>query len=218
MCLLLGACETVIRAKVETFRNSSNALPLGTVRIEPADASLDASLEFKHYRDKLAERLMQLGYDVVEADNSEYIATLAYAVSRQEKDRPSSRVVVGGHFGYYSHYPRGSIFITDFNAKEFEYVRDVSLSLSESIAPSQTEISNTNSQVAKTIIEMRATSVGHCEHLTVVYDEMLEAIFSNMSRSNGSIDTVKVKGELRCPWVFFAKYEILRDKILVISH
>lgn len=192
--VLLSACESIIRAKVETFRDASLGLPKGTIAVQPGDTSLNDSLEFKHYADLLAERLRDIGYDVVLTGEAEYLATLAYAVSRQEKDSPSSRVVVGGHFGYYSHYPRGSIYISDFNSKEFEYVREVSLSISKSNAPNEKEDVSSSK-----ILEMRATSVGHCEHLTVVYDEMLEAIFSNMNRTNGSIDRVKVAGELRCP-------------------
>ncbi|MFL0808781.1 MAG: hypothetical protein K6L76_00050 [Agarilytica sp.] len=210
-CLILSSCESVIRAKVETFRDTNAGLPTGTIVVRSGDEALNDSLEFKHYRDRLAQRLQEVGYTVQKEGPSEYLATLAYAVSRQEKDRPSSRVVLGGHFGYYSHYPRGSILITDFNGQEFEYVREVSLSIarSDSGSTSDTASSNTTKPaeakpitikpINKKILEMRATSVGHCKHLTVVYDEMLHAIFSNMNRSNGSIDSVKVKGELRCP-------------------
>ncbi len=49
------------------------------------------------------------------------------------------------------------------------------------------------------MLQVKASSVGHCKHMNVVFDEMLTAIFQNLERANGSVEKVKVKGDARCP-------------------
>ena len=49
------------------------------------------------------------------------------------------------------------------------------------------------------ILQVNASSKGRCRHLTVVFDEILDAIFSNLLRENGSVEEVVIKGDVRCP-------------------
>ncbi len=187
LLISLSACQSIVRTDVSTFRSSEAALPIGTIFITGKDEAESKSLEFTYYRDKLAERLRALGYTPVDVSEAKFKAVLSYGVLRQEKDEPHSRVVIGGTFGYYPYYPHGSILVTDLNDTEFEFVRDVSLSI-ESLGDEK-----------RKIIEIKASSVGHCEHLTVVYDEILDAIFSDVLRPNGSVQKVRIEGEARCP-------------------
>ncbi|MFL0802083.1 MAG: hypothetical protein K6L81_00050 [Agarilytica sp.] len=187
LLISLSGCQSIVRTDVSTFRSNDAALPVGTILITGKNEEESKSLEFNYYRDKLAERLSVLGYTPVDSSDAKFKAVLSYGVLRQEKDEPHSRVVIGGTFGYYPYYPHGSILVTDFNDTEFEFVRDVSLSI-ESLGEGQSKI-----------IEIKASSVGHCEHLTVVYDEILDAIFSNVLRPNGSVQKVRIEGEARCP-------------------
>ncbi len=187
LLISLSACQSIVRTDVSTFRSSEVALPVGTILITGKDEKESTSLEFKYYRDKLAERLSGLGYTPVDTADAAFKAVLSYGVLRQEKDEPHSRVVIGGTFGYYPYYPHSSILVSDFNDTEFEFVRDVSLSI-ESLSEKNIKV-----------IEIKASSVGHCEHLTVVYDEILDAIFKDVLRPNGSVQKVRVEGEARCP-------------------
>ncbi|MFL0799991.1 MAG: hypothetical protein K6L80_06065 [Agarilytica sp.] len=183
----LSACQSIVRTDISTFRSSDTALPVGTILITGKDASESKSLEFRYYRNKLAERLAALGYTPVDSADAKFKAVLSYGVLRQEKDEPQSRVIIGGTFGYYPFYPRGSILVSDLNDTEFEFVRDVSLSI-ESLGDEKSKV-----------IEIKASSIGRCEHLTVVYDEILDAIFSDVLRPNGSVQKVRVEGTARCP-------------------
>lgn len=219
-------CQSIVRTDISTFRDEGAISALGTIRItserltETAEGNFvgqkhgsgdeniskdvkreavdeadrkttdkvdSDSLEFSYYKDKLASRLQSAGYTFTDADDSEYLARLSYGVIRQEKDEPSSRVVIGGHFGHYLHYPHSPVFLSDFDNPKFEYVRELSFGV-ERLGDSPAKI-----------IQIKATSIGKCEHLTVVYDEMLEAVFSNLYRANGSVVKVSVKGDARCP-------------------
>lgn len=184
--VFLVACQSVVRTNIETFRDEKRDFSAGSIRIVSEDEVENPSLEFRYYRDKLEAKLAQTGYQPTESKDAEFIAKLGYRVSRQEKDRPNSRVVVGGHIGGF--YPRSSILISDNIGSEFEYIREISLTIDQS-------------QDSKTsrVVQVKATSMGRCEHLTVVYDEMLDAIFSQLIRPNGSVVNVSVKGDLKCP-------------------
>lgn len=191
LCLSLGACQSIVRTDIETFRANETALKAGRVLIVPMEKwqSSGDSLEFKFYRDKLAAKLQSLGLTPVNTGDAEYLAKLGYRVSRQEKDDPHSRVLIGGHVGYGRFYPSTSLVLTDLNRERYEYVREVGLAL---------ETFENNADASK-LVQVKATSIGGCQHLTVVYDEMLDAIFKDLWRENGSVVNVKTKGSARCP-------------------
>ncbi len=188
-CLAVIGCQSIVRSDVSTFRSEETALGEGSIYVKPGNKEATESLEFRFYRDKLAKRLQRAGYTLAEKGAAQYEATLNYGVIRQEKDKPDTRVVVGGFWGYYPHYPRGSMLITDASGAEFEFVREVNLRIDRIVSGDARE----------PVLEVKAASIGHCEHLTVVYDEMLEAIFSDLKRPNGSVVKVAVEGEARCP-------------------
>lgn len=183
----LLACASLVRTDISTFSKDSSSISTGTIRVIAADKDETESLEFDYFKGKLENRLQSAGYTPVDSDDAEFIATLSYGVIRQEKDKPSSRVVIGGHFGHYPHYPHAPVFLSDFDYEEFEYVRELSLNIEGS------------QETSTKLLQIKATSIGQCEHLTVVYDEMLEAIFRNLHRANGSVEKVLVRGEARCP-------------------
>ncbi len=196
LCLAMTACQSIVRSDVSTFREEGAVLGEGTIFVSAADAvnaddkATTESLEFRFFKDKLTKRLQRAGYVPADKGTAQYHATLSYGVIRQEKDKPDTRVVIGGHFGYYPHYPRGSLLITDVSGTEFEYVREVNV-LIDRVA------SGTNDSAP--VLQVKAISLGRCEHLSVVYDEMLEAIFADLNRPNGSVVKVSVKGEANCP-------------------
>ncbi len=186
LSLTLAACQPVVRTNIETFNDENRNFSAGSIRVVGEDEPENPSLEFRYYKDKLEAKLADAGYQPTDAGDTSYLARLGYSVSRQEKNRPSSRVVIGGHIGGF--YPRSSILISDRIGNDFEYIREISLTLDEVVEGEDVRV-----------VQVKATSVGQCEHLTVVYDEMLEAIFTQLMRPNGSIVNVSVKGDVKCP-------------------
>ncbi len=191
VCLLgLSACESTVRTQIQTFRNDAAGAALsGKVYIAPAGGEKDNSLEFDFYRKKLAQRLAAIGLTETDKASADYIATLGYGVSRQEKDRPNTRVYVSGYWG---HYPRSGLIMGENLGSEYEFVRELSFKIDRNDGSSE-------QKPAEKIVQILATSEGACQHLSVVYDEMLEAIFANLWRANGSLVTLTVKGDAKCP-------------------
>jgi len=191
-CLLITACQSAVRTDIATYRDEQLTLIPGSVRVVPDSEETSETLEFRYFKDKLEIRLGAAGFRAVEAETADYTARLGYSVSRQEKDKPNSRVFIGGHVGYYGgygHYPRGSVLIAD-GGDEFEYVRELAIAIDRAPAADGE---------AKQLLQVKATSVGRCEHLTVVYDEMLDAVFNNLMRADGSVEKVTINGDTRCP-------------------
>lgn len=199
---VLAGCQSAVRTSIITYANPALATTPGSIKVVPA-AGLQDNLEFKHFKKGMEARLAKQGYQPTDADNAEFRAELNYAVSRQEKNNPRSRVMLGGHLGYYSHHPGGAVLITDDGGREYEYVREVSFAISKSAATKKAETQSSENKTpvepANEIVRVNASSTGSCQYLTVVYDEMLDAIFSNLMRPDGSVVNLRVKGETRCP-------------------
>ncbi|VUD56816.1 hypothetical protein TDB9533_02413 [Thalassocella blandensis] len=190
LILLLGACQSSVRTDIQTYRNETAGIPAaGTVYIKPASGEEHVSLEFEFYKKKLAGRLKALGLEQTENKQADYLATLGYAVSRQEKDEPSKRVFISGYYGY-APYPGRGMVTADTYGSDFEYLREVSLTLDKN--------TQQKAEAKDKIVQVIATSEGECQHLSVVYDEILDAIFSNLWRANGSLMRMTVKGEAKC--------------------
>lgn len=185
--LVLTACQPVVRTQIQTFHSESETLAAGNVFIAPAGGEDMDTLEFQYYRNILATKLAQIGLQSSSKAEATYLATLGFAVSRQEKDKPSSRVFVSGFWG---RYPHSGVVLSDDLGPDFEYVREISLTIDKK-APPAAEKSQ--------LLQVRASSEGACQHVSVVFDEMLDAIFQDLWRANGSVVSVKVKGEASCP-------------------
>lgn len=186
-CLLM-ACQSMVSTDIETFRDERVSFEKGTIKVVPVDKEIEESLEFRHFKVKLEERLNAMGYQTVQDGQSEYRAKLGYGVSRQEKDKPGSRVFLAGQLGYFGYRTHNSILISDSVGSEFEYVRQVTLAIDKpSVDPKKGKV-----------IQVSASSAGRCGYLTEVYDAILDAIFVNLMRADGSIDKVKVKSAVKC--------------------
>ncbi len=190
LCLILVACESSVSTKVSTYRGDTIAVEPGSMIHIVAEEGLEEdSLEFDHFKSKLAAHLQLLGYTVVDKPSAEYVAALGYEVERQQAETPNSHLHYNGVWGTRHH--RNVIVVGDTDGDEFEYLRNVSLKI-DRLTPSADE-------KKQKIIQIKAVSRGKCEHLNVVFDEMLTAIFTNFERADGSIEKVKIKGDARCP-------------------
>lgn len=187
--LLLSACQSIVRTDVATFHKEDAVFDSGSVVVLPKDGVATSNLEFAFYKTKLEQHLSDMGLSPTDSDDADFVARLGYSVSRQEQDKPNSRMLIGGHFGTPFRYGHSSIIMSDDLGAEFEYVREVSVVIER----------NGPEQDPEQLLAVNASSIGKCEHLTVVYDEMLEAIFRDIRRPNGSVENIKVKGEAACP-------------------
>lgn len=179
-------CASNVRTKVSTFISPSASLTGASVMVKPFDASQTGALEFKFYKDILENKLKAEGFSINNA-NPSHIALLGYNVTRKEADGyRTGTVVFGSSFGYSNfHRNRGLVFAQRIENRH-NYERLVKLTITKATPTSEAEIDN-----AGNIIEISARSVGSCESLPSVFEPMLDGIFKNLSRPNGSIVTVK---------------------------
>lgn len=191
--ILISACSSSVRTKISTFRDSAVPVGAGTIKVEPLDTALKGSLEFKYYKEGLEAKLQQAGY-TVQAGETQYVARLNYNVTRREAEQTQgTRIMVGT--GYAPRYSRTGLYFSDSFEKRFEFERMLVLVIADA-AKAANVTEGDNGPV--NVLEITARSVGNCESLPIVYEEMLSAIFQELSRPNGSMRTVKVKGESRC--------------------
>lgn len=197
LLVLLAGCQSLVRTDISTFRDDRVALGKGSIVVQPISDEQRDSLEYQYFKTKLESKLISAGYSLASASEADYSARLDYGVNRQEADQRYDRgriVHVGGHIGHHANH--SSVILSSNDGPEFEYVREVSLRIQKAHTPSAGD-DDTNG--SNRVLEIRATSEGRCEHLTVVFDEILVAIFDNIRRANGSVEHVRVKGDARCP-------------------
>jgi len=197
---LLSACAGSVWTTVSTYRASDflppdaqlTILPLKNEKAEAQSESGDKEessfdeLEFKYFADILAKRFGQMGYRIAEGEASELEVYLIYDVERQKRNdnRP---LTVYGRFGYFYRY--GSVvFVDDVDRDQYEFVRKIKLKVVSVNAEDESE----------PLLSLTAVSKGQCEHLASVYDEMLDAIFSNLNRPNGSVIRLQSKSVGPC--------------------
>lgn len=185
--LLASACSTTLNTRITTFKDQAvNSDTIGSVYIRPLEADKAGSLEFSWYAEPLASRMEALGFRVVKDPDADYLLDLEYGVNRRgADDKNSNTVFISGGFGSFR---RGSSVgvVLDNDDDTYEYERVVNLRLTKRAGDANTK--------GLSLLEVSAVSVGRCELLLPIYPAMLDAIFTDLYRANGS--TVRVKSSL----------------------
>lgn len=198
LILFVTGCSSSVRTKISTFHDTSVAVGAGTIRVEPLNENLKGSLEFGYYKERLEQKLTQAGYSV-QSGKTQYVARLDYDVTRREAEQsPSSQVVVSTGIGFPRRYSRTGLYFSDSFEKRFEFERLLVLIIADAAKLAAAKDNTGDVEQTINVLEVKARSVGNCESLPIVYEEMLEAIFKDLKRPNGSMQTVKVKGDSRC--------------------
>lgn len=185
--LVLQACTASVRTTVTSY--SANAgFDKGSVYIVPGDEEgAPAGLEFGYFSRELAARFERAGFQIAEtARDAEFEVALIYGVLRQEKDTRRHHSHFHTSIGF-SRSRFGSAIIFEPDEEEFEYVRYVEL-----------HVLKQDSSDGDAMRSIRAVSKGQCEHLGPVYGSMLDAIFKDLNRPDGSIVTLTTPQSRPC--------------------
>lgn len=187
------SCASKVRTNITTFTNEKASFSTGTIGIVNASSGQgNNGLEFEFYKNKLASKLESIGYQVVDEQAPEFLAFLDYGVARREKESDNSHVQFGLGFGRYSRF--GRVIFSEPLTREFEFVRRVHLAIEKNLGQG----SRSSESADDKLIELDAVSLGRCAQLIEVFDPMLEAIFENLYRPNGSTERVTVPGGDLC--------------------
>ncbi len=190
LAMIVSGCASSVRTQLNTFMAPDTAFGEGTIAVKAVDEQLQDSLEFALYRSKLEARLRNLGYTLAEPEEAAYIARLGYRVDEVQEQLYQPDVYFTTGFGRY--YRRGGIgFMIDDRPDYREaYVRVLNLSITRAAVNAGDE--------PRRVYEVTAASQGSCPIVSVVFDEMLAAIFQNFPGDNGAVKSVTVRGDAGC--------------------
>lgn len=130
-----------------------------------------------------------------------YIVAIDFRVSELMRDESGHRIYYQQQHAYPEILGQRYI-VTDVSDLREKYKREVEVQfyLNGSKFTLDELLANTTEykSASQPVWMSTAVSKGKCEHLIAVYDEMVEAIFRDFSRSNGSINNVSVRGDTNC--------------------
>ncbi len=199
LLLLVGfisGCASTLETRVSTFRDESAVIGQGTIKVVPDKSELTDSLEFGLYRQKLEQKLAALGYTPVE-DNPRYIAQLGYWVEEREVPDDGPRTSIGTSIGTVFGGRVGvgtGITLGGGRGTETEYYRVITIAIEDNRSFPR----DGKARQANRLVEIRASSAGSCGNLPVVFDQMLDAVFTDFMRPSGSTVTVEVPADSDC--------------------
>lgn len=184
--LIFAGCTGVVRTQINAFKAEQESLTPATIAVEAGDEVANSSLEFAHYRGRVENKLADQGFTIVRPDQGpEYIAKLSFGVQETEPTRTSSTSYVTQPYGSYFRPNLGVVVTRDSGRRE--YLRRVNL-----------QVARQQYGEILPVYEVTGRSYGRCPIISVVFDEMLEALFTDFPAEAGTVRNVSVRGDTRC--------------------
>lgn len=189
VCVLLACCGVTgcanVATKVVTFRSEQLVGPTGTVEVKALREEVQPTLEFAHYKRILQNKLVALGYQLSpENEQSDYVVLLDYAVAETLDESNERLYLDAAHINLRRSRTDTVVVVNDRSDKQ--YKRTVKVVIAE------------NTPEAPRLYEVTGHSEGECEVLSIVFDEMIDAMFTDFPAANGSTKTIRVEGDVRC--------------------
>lgn len=193
--MLLSACASRVASEVTTFHHLPP--PAGEiVTIEVADPAKDAGLEFANYRDQVAQRLGDLGYEVRPAGTPcDLVAKIDYRVGPGESRvrTYTSNTHVWYHFRHNYYHPywyRGyDPWWDDVRVYSYTvYPRELTLTIDRGSACRE-------GSPGDRLFEGRAESVGRSRNMSEIMPYLIAAMFENFPGESGMTKVITIEGD-----------------------
>ncbi|WP_298942172.1 hypothetical protein [uncultured Psychromonas sp.] len=176
----------------------------GSIAVIPADIENNNSLEFSHYKQKIEDKLRLAGYSIAaNSDTAEYIAIVAYGIDDGETSLISTPIfsspnaLRGGRLAKSKHrysMPRYHRRVIGTSTSSITtYNRALALDIVEA-----SSLKNGPEDDAKKVYESRVKSVGECGVVAGVFNELLEAMFTNFPGESGQTINAKIPYDGQC--------------------
>lgn len=185
LLLMVAGCASRITSDVVTFHEGG--LPRGeTIKVVPLEESRAGSLEFQHYAGLVRDKLRQIGYTPVAANESaELIAQLDYSVSEGQPQTRTRGSYVHYHFRYGRFYdPFYYGLRHDWQPEVYTYTvynRIVTLNIVKA------------GDSGQTLFEGRVQSVGREKEIAKVMPYLITAMFNNYPGESGVTKVVTIE-------------------------
>lgn len=212
MVLSLAACspmQTYLKTDTTAFYKQPFESK-GSIVVLSGDIHLNNSLEFESYKQKLQEKLIAQGYSLAsDKASADFAALLLFAV-----DDGKQSVVYTPIYGRTGRHVNSYSNIAYNEDGKAVYIRTNHLSPSFGIvgASAQTKTSyrhtlaidivtadSLNQDQMKKVFEGRTISKGKCSVMVEVFDEMLEAMFTDFPGENGRNKSQTIEATMNCP-------------------
>lgn len=188
--LMISGCASSVRTQLNTFMAEDARFGQGTIAVKAANDQLQESLEFSLYKKKLEAKLQEAGYQISTPEEARDIARLGYYVEEARARARQPNLVFTTGFGRYYRHGGIGFLVNDRTDYQDEYLRTISLVI--------TRTPEAAGEEPRRIYETTAISKGSCPVMSVVFDEMLAAIFQYFPDHNGAVRSVTVRGEGNC--------------------
>jgi hypothetical protein len=195
----LSGCTPVVTSTTAFFVPEYKSA--GTIIIVAAVGEVNNSLEFAHYRSRFEQRLASNGYTIV-ANPSEarYVAFVAYGIDEGKTAVVSTPIFgqTGGGTTYSSGTAYGSGGSVSYSGSSYtmptygvvgsstgsvtQYTRAIALDIVDAASLKEGH--------PKRVLESRAKSTGSCSTVAGVFEEMLEAMFTDFPGQSGRTSVV----------------------------
>lgn len=170
--------------------------PKGVISVVSGESDVNQSLEFLMYKKKFETQLSIAGYTIGNDPNkADYIALVAYGIDDGKTSQVSTPIF--GQTGGGTTYSSGAVYGTggsatysgtSYTMPTYGVVGSSTGSVTKykrAVALDIVEASSFKEGKPKKVYEGRTTSEGKCSVIVEVFDEMLEAMFSDFPGKNG---------------------------------
>lgn len=219
IALLLGVTAvsgcTRVESRIETYHSMSQVEGTATIAILPYNRDKQGSLEFAAFAKKLAAKLEESGYSVVnigEAGDADHAAFLAYGIDDGTMVTEAYSIPQWGVTGYSSSYTSGTLSTlgsTGFYSGTTTYQPQYGITgystgttsyaiYTRALILDIYKVDELMSGQSKRIYEAKLTSQGKCGAIGPVFDEMLEALFEDFPGESGETRTASVTMDGDC--------------------
>lgn len=186
--ILLSACQSQVTSEVTRFHRLFE--PRGeTVAILPLDEAKSGSLEFSSHAALAAQKLEELGYQVIESGQPDLWLKFDYGVGppqTQIRSWPRNTVHYHYYFGRFHPYYFGAYWDEPRVYSYTIYTRSLDMRI--------------ETDTGEVVFEGRVRSVGQESNINRVMEYLMSAIFQNFPGESGVTKVVTIRnGENRRP-------------------
>ena len=197
---LLSGCTVLTKTTafyIPEYKNS------GTIAIVAADAAVNSSLEFAHYKKQFEQKLAANGYTIVSnPSEAQYIALVAYGID--DGKTANVPVPIIGQTGGGTTYSSGTVYNSRGNATysgttytmpTYGVVGSSAMSVTRytrAIALDIVDAQSLKNGNPQKVYEARAKSTGSCSVIAAVFGGMLESMFKDFPGINGKVRKVEM--------------------------
>ncbi|WP_413691784.1 DUF4136 domain-containing protein [Psychromonas sp. KJ10-2] len=193
LIMLISACSSYSVDTTRTTFYQDQLTTTGSIYIATAEGLPNNSLELASYKQKIANKLNTVGYRVIsDITQADYIATIDYGINEGNTyivtipdTRPRSRLIHRGKFARIQHRDRHKKINSPTSNIVTTYNRVLALDI-------------TSAQDNSKVYESQVTSIGECEIMAGVFEQLLEAMFTDFPGENGKIRKASIPYQGEC--------------------